>query len=77
MIARPCDGCHKAIEGHTIAVDPTIIPYGTEVIIDGRVFVAEDCGGAVKGNVIDIFVEKPKMERKVTEVFILKDGKEK
>lgn len=42
--------------GRTIAVDPNVIPYGSRVIINGHTYVAEDCGGAVKGNVIDIFV---------------------
>jgi 3D (Asp-Asp-Asp) domain-containing protein len=45
-----------ATEGRTIAVDPSIIPYGTEVIIDGQTFIAEDCGGAVVGNHIDVHV---------------------
>ena len=40
--------------GRTIAVDPSVIPYGCEVIIDGHTYVAEDCGGAIKGNRIDI-----------------------
>lgn len=44
------------IEGQTIAVDPKVIPYGTEVIIGGHVFTAEDCGGAIKGDRIDIYV---------------------
>ena len=44
------------VEGQTIAVDPTVIPYGTQVIIGGHVFTAEDCGGAIKGNHIDIYV---------------------
>ncbi len=45
------------VEGRTIAVDPTVIPYGTKVHIDGfGDFVAEDCGGAIKGNHIDIYV---------------------
>ena len=45
------------IEGQTIAVDPSVIPYGTQVIINGHVFTAEDCGGAIKGNRIDIYVD--------------------
>ncbi len=44
------------IEGRTIAVDPSVIPYGTQVIINGHIFTAEDCGGAIKGNRIDIYV---------------------
>ena len=44
------------VEGRTIAVDPRVIPYGTQVIIGGHVFTAEDCGGAIKENRIDIYV---------------------
>ena len=42
----------------TIAVDPSVIPYGTRVYIPkfDMVFTAEDCGGAIKGNKIDIFM---------------------
>lgn len=43
---------------HTIAVDPRVIPYGSTVYIEGLgTFVAEDCGGGIKGNRIDIFYE--------------------
>lgn len=42
----------------TIAVDPSVIPYGTKVYIKelDKVFTAEDTGGAIKGNTIDIFM---------------------
>lgn len=42
----------------TIAVDPKVIPYGTKVYIPqfNKTFIAEDCGGAIKGNKIDIFM---------------------
>lgn len=40
----------------TIAVDPRIIPLGTKVEIQGRIYVAEDTGGAIKGNRIDMCV---------------------
>ena len=47
-------GTH-AIQGRTVAVDPSVIPYGSEIIIDGKHYIAEDCGGAINGNRIDIF----------------------
>ena len=46
----------KATQGRTIAVDPKKIPYGTKIIINGNTYVAEDCGGSIKGNRIDIFL---------------------
>lgn len=45
----------KATAGRTIAVDPRIIPYGSQVEINGHIYTAEDCGGAIKSNKIDIF----------------------
>lgn len=44
-----------ATANHTIAVDPRVIPYGSKVMINGVVYTAEDRGGGVKGNHIDIF----------------------
>ena len=43
-----------ASEGRTCAVDPEVIPLGTEIEIDGVKYIAEDVGGAVKGRRIDI-----------------------
>ena len=45
-----------ATTNRTIAVDPTVIPYGSKVVINGQVYVAEDCGGAIKNNRIDIYM---------------------
>lgn len=47
----------KAIAGRTIAVDPNVIPYGSEVVIYGHTYIAEDCGGLVNGNEVDIFFD--------------------
>lgn len=41
--------------GRTVAVDPSVIPLGSTVIINGHSYIAEDTGSAVKGNVIDIY----------------------
>lgn len=42
---------------HTIAVDPKVIPYGSKVLINGIVYTAEDRGGGVRGNHIDVFYD--------------------
>ena len=47
----------RAKAGHTIAVDPRVIPYGSVVLIDGHEYVAEDTGGAIKGERIDIYCD--------------------
>lgn len=59
-----CDGCIGTTASgtipainRTIAVDPTIIPLGSEVMINNQIYIAEDTGGAIKGNIIDLFVE--------------------
>ena len=36
-------------EGRTVAVDPAVIPIGSEVLINGRIYTAEDTGSGIKG----------------------------
>lgn len=44
--------------GRTIAVDPDVVPYGSKVQINGHTYVAEDCGGAINGYDIDIYMDE-------------------
>lgn len=46
----------KPTQGRTIAVDTKVIPMGSKVEINGHIYTAEDTGGAIKGNKIDIFI---------------------
>lgn len=57
---------------YTCAVDPEVIPLGTTLMIDGWEYIAVDVGGAVKGNVIDIFTEHPIHEMYYTDVEIVR-----
>lgn len=85
----PCYSCSEgygkhtstgavATEGTTIAVDPRVIPYGTRVYIEGVGYrIAQDCGGGVGGNHIDVYVEnhsscfRPELNAKAAKVYIV------
>jgi 3D (Asp-Asp-Asp) domain-containing protein len=47
----------KARANHTIAVDRNVFPLGTHILYNGIEYVAEDTGGAIKGNRIDIYFD--------------------
>ena len=64
----PCEECSEgwgrqthsgktAEAGRTIAVDPSIIDIGSKVKIGKHIYVAEDVGGLVRGDHIDIFFD--------------------
>lgn len=63
----------KAVLGRTVAVDPETIPLDSELYIVfpkefshlNGVYVAEDIGSAVKGDIIDIFFGEDKVGEKV------------
>jgi 3D (Asp-Asp-Asp) domain-containing protein len=65
--------CHYG----TCAVDPRVIPYGTKLYVEGYgTAVANDCGGAVKGHIIDLYMRSTKecfsWGRRNKKVYILK-----
>lgn len=45
------------VAGTSIAVDPSVIPYGSQVEINGHTYIAHDTGGAIKGNRIDVYFD--------------------
>ncbi|MBC8387152.1 MAG: 3D domain-containing protein [Actinobacteria bacterium] len=51
----------KEIKEGMVAVDPKVIPLGTKIEIkDMGIFIAEDTGGKIKGNRIDIYFDTKK-----------------
>lgn len=45
----------RLIEGVSIAVDKEVIPYGSTVVINGKEYIAHDCGGSIKKKRIDVY----------------------
>lgn len=70
--------CVRDPDGYsTIAVDPRIIPLGTKVYVEGYGYaIAQDTGGAIKGNIIDLYFntynEMINWGRRTVNVYILK-----
>lgn len=62
---------------HTIAVDPRVIPLGSKVEINGVTYTAEDIGGSIKENRIDVFfnnhTDALKYGVKYHEVFLVEE----
>lgn len=74
------ESAYGAAGGHcvygTCAVDPSVIPYGTKLYITGYGYaVANDCGSAVKGNVVDLYMhnnsECSSWGRRYVKVYVL------
>lgn len=83
---RDCDGCtgitktgNAPVIGKTVAVDPEVIPLGSTIIIDGHEYIAEDIGGAIKGNMIDMYVGTEELSKfygvKYKEVFMKEENR--
>jgi len=63
----------------TIAVDPAIIPLGTRLYVEGYgEGIAEDVGGAIQGEIIDLYMESEDecwdWGRRTVEVRIIEEG---
>jgi len=72
--SRTATGYNPAVG--MVAVDPTVIPLGSKMYIEGYGYAwAADTGGAIKGNVIDVFLEEHSQAvnwgRKTVKVYIL------
>ena len=64
-----------------VAVDPKSIPIGSALLIEGyedTIFIAEDVGGAIKGDALDIWLPDSKVARtygtQYRRVTILREG---
>lgn len=84
-----CENCCGIGGGHTtasgttphinqtVAVDTDVIPFGTRLLINGAEYIAEDRGGAIKQNRIDIYVESHEkaleMGVQYADVYIVKE----
>jgi 3D (Asp-Asp-Asp) domain-containing protein len=63
----------------TIAVDPEVIPLGSKLYVEGYgEGIAEDTGGAIKGEILDLYMESESecwdWGRRQVEVRIIEEG---
>ena len=63
----------------TIAVDPEVIPLGSKLYVEGYgEGIAEDTGGAIQGEIIDLYMESEAecwaWGRRTVEVRIIEEG---
>ena len=91
----PCESCSgkwqrqtysgkTATAGRTIAVDRSVIDIGSKVKIGDHIYIAEDIGGGVKGDHIDIFFDSHEEVKafndgkgiKYTNVWVVRDNEE-
>lgn len=42
-------------DGVSVAVDTNVIPYGSELLINGTKYIAHDTGSGINGNCIDVY----------------------
>ena len=47
----------RATAGRTVAADISVLPYGTQIIINNHIYTVEDTGGAITGNHIDLYYD--------------------
>lgn len=47
----------KAVEGVTIAADTNILPFGTEIRLNGDTYTVQDTGSAIRGSRLDLYFD--------------------
>ena len=47
----------EAVEGVTIAADTNILPFGTEIRLNGDTYTVQDTGGAIRGSRLDLYFD--------------------
>lgn len=45
------------ISGVSVAVDTSVIPFGSKLIINGNIYIAHDTGSGIEGKCIDVYYD--------------------